>query len=319
VLLLDSFLTRPCIYARDRHRLVELLLRYRATTGVAVYPTTWRVRLLLTSRVWEPEQDTCIWETPAGQLAGFAMLWRRGPASPYLALDRFIHPAYASNELAGAMLAWGSQRAEAIAAGQGIALEVYAQDFAPQLHLDSSYERFGFALPEAHPEEYNVYLGRSLGADVPVPVLPPGYTVRPVQAGQEWQVYQSLYSFAAVYPAHLQEQFDSDEYSHLVVVNGQGQLAAYCESSISRQEWQVSGTRIGWIDYIETLPEQQGRGLGQAVLWAGLGHLHAWGAETALLVTTSSNTAALRLYAKTGFERLPNLEPRRYVRHVGEV
>jgi hypothetical protein len=42
------------------------------------------------------------------------------------------------------MLAWGSQRTQAIVAGQGIPLCLYAQDFAPPLCLDSGYERFGF-------------------------------------------------------------------------------------------------------------------------------------------------------------------------------
>ena len=100
-------------------------------TSVAVYPTIWRVRLLLTSRVWDPEQDVCIWETGSGQMAAFAMLWRRRATSPYLALDRFIHPSFAYSELASDMLAWGSQRAEAIVAGQAIPLTVYAQDFPP--------------------------------------------------------------------------------------------------------------------------------------------------------------------------------------------
>ena len=66
------------------------------------------------------------------------------------------------------------------------------------------------------------------------------------------------------------------------------------------------------------LKELEGRGLGEAVMWAGLGRLQELGAETALLVTLSSNTAANRLYAKTGFERMPNLEPPRYIKLIGE-
>ena len=120
---MDSLQTRPCIYARDKPGLIDLLLAYRLLTGVAVYPTTWRVRLLLTSRVWDPEQDICIWETGSGQLAAFALLWRRRATSPYLVLDRFIHPAFASSgDLASDMLAWGSQRAQAIVEGQAISL-----------------------------------------------------------------------------------------------------------------------------------------------------------------------------------------------------
>jgi ribosomal protein S18 acetylase RimI-like enzyme len=315
---LVNFRTRACDYQADKQGIVDLMRAYRVTTGVAVYPTTWRVRLLLTSRVWDPEQDICLWEVPSGQMAAFAMLWRRRATSPYLVLERFIHPSFAASDLACDMLAWGSQRAEAIVAGQGLPLSVYAQDFAPQLHLESGYESCGFTPLKANPDE-NVYFGRSLAAGLLEPVLPPGYTIRPVQGVQEMKAYQSIYSFASVDPKHQQELFDSDEYSHLVVVDAHGRLAAYCESSIDRLEWRDCGQRIGWIDYIETRPEQQGLGLGWAVLCAGLGDLRARGAETALLVTMSTNTAANRLYTKTGFERMDNLEMPRYEKHIGEA
>ena len=313
---MDNLFTRPCVYEQDKSSIIDLLRTFRVETSVAVYPTVWRVRLLLTSRVWDPEQDVCIWETGSGQMAAFAMLWRRRATSPYLALDRFIHPSFAYSELASDMLAWGSQRAEAIVAGQAIPLTVYAQDFPSPFHLDNRYESCGFTPLELNYDEYDVYYGRSLTGELPAPILPPGYAIRPMQGMQELKAYQSMYSFAAVNPEHLQELYTSDEYSHLVVVDPHGKLAAYCESSIERLEWLDSGQRIGWIDYIETRPEYQGQGLGQAVMWAGLGRLQGLGAETAMLVTVSTNTAANRLYARTGFERMPNPEPPRYEKHI---
>ena len=315
-IFVDSLHTRPCVYERDKSSIIDLLRTYRVETSVAVYTTIWRVRLLLTSRVWDPEQDICIWETQSGQMAAFAMLWRRRATSPYLALDRFIHPSFAYSELASDMLTWGNQRAEAIVAGQAIPLTVYAQDFPPQFHLDNRYESCGFTPLEINFDGYNVYFGRSLAGKLPAPVLPPGYAIRHLQGVQELKAYQSMYSFAAVNPEHQQELFDSDEYNHLVVVDAHGKLAAYCESSIDRLEWLDSGQRIGWIDYIETRPEQQGQGLGQAVMWAGLNRLQEMGAETAMLITLSNNVAANRLYARTGFERMENLEPRRYEKHI---
>ncbi len=313
---MDPLQTRPCVYALDNYSLVGLVLAYRAATCVAVYPTAWRVRLLLSSRVWDPEQDTCIWETPSGRTAALAFLWRRQVTSPYLVLERFIHPEFISGDLACQMLAWGSRRADAILEGQSLPLSVFAQDFAPQLSLDSRYEDCGFGPLALNPDD-NVYFGRSLAGDLPAPALPPGYTIRPVQGMQEMKEYQSLYSFAAVNPAFQQEELDSDEYSHLVVVDPQGRLAGYVESSICRQEWQEAGQRTGWIDYIETRADQQRRGLGEAVMWAGLRRLQEAGAESALLVTMGSNKPANRLYVKTGFRRMPNLEPPRYEKKIG--
>jgi ribosomal protein S18 acetylase RimI-like enzyme len=313
---LGNFHFRSYDYARDKQDIINLLLHYRLATSVAVYPTIWRVRLLLTSRVWDAGQDVRIWDSPSGQMAGFAMLWRRYATSPYLALDRFVHPSFATSELASIMLGWGSQRGEAIATRQGTTFSLYAQDFAPQLGLESLCENHGFTPLDDNPHECDVYFGHSLEGDLPAPILPPGYIIRPVRGIQEFKAYQSLYSFAAVNPEHRQELFDSDEYNHLVVVDAHGKLAAYCESSICRLEWQEGRPRVGWIDYIETQPEQQGQGLGQAVLWAGLECLRDWGAETAMLVMVNSNAAANRLYIKTGFERMPNIEPRRYVKNI---
>jgi len=314
---MQSYQSRACVYEHDKKGLLDLVRAYRVATGVAVYPTTWRVCLLLTSRVWNPGQDIRIWETPSGQIAALAMLWRRSSISPYLALDRFIHPSFAVSELAAAMLAWGSQRAEAILSEQAIPLTVYAQDFAPALHLDSPYDRYGFNLLKPNPGEYNAYFGRDLSAGLPAPSLPAGYSIRPVQGQQDLTAYQSLYSFVAVNTEHQKELFESDEYSHLTVVTPDGALAAYCECSIDRAEWQISGRQIGWIDYIETRPEQQGRGLGQAVLCAGLRRLQEWGADTAMLITTSTNTGAHRLYHKAGFERMDVREPDSYMKPIG--
>jgi mycothiol synthase len=115
-----------------------------------------------------------------------------------------------------------------------------------------------------------------------------------------------------VNPRHLEELFASQEYHHRVVVNESGEFVAYCETSFYGAEWQHSGQRLGWIDYIGTRPEDQRRGLGRALLLDSLRHLQVQGAETAILVTVSSNAAAIGLYQNTGFEVLQVREPARY-------
>lgn len=313
--------TRPCIYTQDKDRLIDLVRAYRRSTGVAMYPTTWRVRLLLTSRTWDLAQDTCLWECASeqagsGQASALAFVWRRKATSPYLALERFIHPAFATRPLAADLLAWACRRAEAVAAGQAGPLTLYAQDFAPALGLDSPIEAYGFTPLKPNPDGYNVYFGRALRGSLPEPAQLPGYSLRPVNSVQELIALHANSNFAAVNPEHLQELFDSDEYCTLVAIAPGGALAAYCECSIDRAEWQAGGQRIGWIDYIETRPEFQGKGLGQALLWAGLRRLQAGEAETAMLVTISSNAPAVRLYEKTGFERVDVREPVVYEKHI---
>ena len=164
-----------------------------------------------------------------------------------------------------------------------------------------------------------MYLARSLQVDLPTPVLPPEYTIRPLRDMEELEAYQNLYSFAAVNPQHQRELLASGEYSHLVVVDLKGIFAAYCECSICRAEWPSGHERIGWIDYIGTRAEQQRQGLGKAILLAGLARLREWGADTAMLVTINTNTSAIHLYAKTGFERMVVSESPRYEKYIAAV
>lgn len=316
---MGDFVSRPCIYQSDLDRIIKMLLAYRTATSLRVYPTIWRVRLLLTSRVWEPLQDVRVWEDTSGQIIGLAMLWRRQPTASYLVFDRFVHPQYVTRDLVENILQWGSDRVAAIVAEQKVSLTFFVSAFAPSICPDDPIGRFGFTPVASDPNEYNVYFARSLRVDLPVPRFPPEYMLRPLQDIEELEAYQSLYSFAAVNPQHQRELLTSDEYSHLVVVDSNGRLAAYCECSICRAEWQSSSEQIGWIDYIETRAELQRQGLGQAVLLAGLAHLREWGADTAMLVTINTNISAIHLYAKTGFEHIDVSEPARYEKHIPVV
>jgi GNAT superfamily N-acetyltransferase len=157
------------------------------------------------------------------------------------------------------------------------------------------------------PEAQGVYFTRPLAGDIPMPTLPSGYVIRPLQNSAELAAYGELYDFTAVNPHHRQKTFNSDEYGHLVVANT-GQFVAYCEYAFCRAEWAQSGRRRGWIEYIGVRPENRRQGLGRAVLLAGLRQLQAAGAETALLGTNTANKSAIKLYETTGFTRLETLE-----------
>ena len=175
---------------------------------------------------------------------------------------------------------------------------------------------FGFTSVAPNPDEYNLYFSKSLKDNLPAPILPLGYTIRPLNDIGEFEKYQSLHGFAQVNPGHLGEQFASDEYRHLIVIHPNGDFAAYCECSICRAEWRSSCQRIGWIDYIETRPEYQKQGLAWAILFTALAQLRTWGVDTAMLVTINTNLPAVSLYEKTGFERADIAEAQRYEKQI---
>jgi ribosomal protein S18 acetylase RimI-like enzyme len=315
------------IYERDRQRLVELLLAYRTVTDVRLYPTIWRVLLLLSSRVWSPEKDARLWEIADGKVVGFAMLWRRYITSPYLVLDWFVDPILSTDDLITAILAWGDQRAREIAAENNTPLKLYTsinlEVKQPQPYVIAMGEEWkqtmlnqldavSFHSMSPNPEEHDVYFSRPLQGLLPVPVLPIEYMLRRLQGTSDLVAYQNLYSFAKVAPEHQKELLTSEEYACLVVVDPKGDFSAYCECSICREEWDLTGQRIGWIDYVETKETEKGKGLGRALLLAGLAQLQAWGAQAAMLVTINTNLPAVGLYEKSGFELVDVKQPERY-------
>ncbi len=283
---------------------MDLWLAYRAGMDVRLYPTIWRIRLLLTSRVWQHQKDTQIWLDEANKIKGFAMLWRRYPDSPWLALEGFIRPTGVAEELIAAMLRWGELRAQEIALAQQTSLTLLAGSLTQHPQTIHLMVDVGFTPVPPNPDEFNVYCSRGLQAEINPPQLPAGFAIRRLLNSNELEAYRAIFSFARVNPLHQYELIESDEYAIFVIVNPEANFAAYCECSICRAEWEMTGKHLGWIDYIETMPRYQNKGLGRAALLAGCGQLKAWGAQTVMLATTSSNASALSLYQKTGFERL---------------
>jgi ribosomal protein S18 acetylase RimI-like enzyme len=283
---------------------------------VRVYPTSWRIRLLLTSRVWNQERDTQIWENESGQFIGFAMLWSRRPASSYIVLDSFIHPKFASNELLSAILNWGDLRANEIAKEQETLLKVYVTGFSQYDFSENILKQRDYTFLPPNPDEHNVYFGKSLQNGISLPAIPTGYEIRKLQGTYDLEAYQALYGFSKVNPLHQKELMESEEYCHLVMVNLESAFVAYCECSVCYAEWERSNQRIGWIDYVETKPEQQKKGFGRAILTAGLLQLKELGTDIAMLVTINTNTPAVTLYNKTGFESVAIKEYPSYEKQI---
>jgi len=300
---------RPVNYPQDLAKISDLLLAWRLAHDLRQYPTLWRVRLFLTSRVWDPTLDTRLWESASGQSVGLALLWRRCSNSDYLALEVFPHPSFTTMELLPKMLSWGEARTREIAAEQNTPLKLFAIDSSGNPTAVELFTQAGFTLQPPNPEGHNLYLSRPLPGAIPTPTLPPGYTLRPLAIEDDLEAYQALSNFAKVNPLFLKEQLASPEYRHLVIQDPSGAFAAYCECSIWRGEWQRGKPRIGWIDYMETRSDLQRMGLGRAVLLAGMKQLQAWGAETAMLVTISTNLPAVGLYQSTGFTPYEGIEP----------
>lgn len=313
---MENITCRFCDYQNDPKRLMDFWLDYRAASDVRMYPTIWRIRLLLTSRVWEPEKDTQIWENTSGQLIGFAMLWRRHQTSPYVVLDSFIHPKFVTQGIVRAVLEWGNNRANDMAKGQEGEFSVYVSGLSQHDFSANFLGQYGYTIVPPNPEGHNVYFAKPLLNALSAPSLPAGYEIRKLQNVAELEACQAISGFAKVNSRHLKELLDSEEYCHFAVLNPDDEFVAYCECSVCRAEWKRTNQRIGWIDYVETRPERQKKGLGRAALSAGLLKLRELGAETAMLVTINTNIPAVALYNRTGFDSVEVMEYPSYQKQI---
>ena len=111
----------------------------------------------------------------------------------------------------------------------------------------------------------------------------------------------------------------AEEIAHRVSFNGRSprdviislagdEPAGYCWTTVSLMENEVLGTKKGRIHMMGVDPNLRARGLGRAVLLAGLAHLKHQGVERAELTVDADNRPALSLYRSTGFEVISTTE-----------
>jgi ribosomal protein S18 acetylase RimI-like enzyme len=83
----------------------------------------------------------------------------------------------------------------------------------------------------------------------------------------------------------------------LVIVSPDGDFTSFCIL------WPDPITRIGLFEPVGTHPASRGRGLGRAVISAGLQRLHNLGMTQANVCVESDNIPAIRLYESLGFQK----------------
>jgi len=294
---------RPYVSAADADRALDALLVQRAGGRPDCYPTMYRLRMLLISRLWSPERNAHVWSDSEGRLWGCALLLQGRPDSPRFELACITHPRAPDTLLADRMLPWARAR------GQEIAEERAAPIMLE--HEVGDHEAATIALLVCHGftplTAQALYMARPLDTPLPEPVPAASFTIRALAGRDEVDAYLALYNQVSMplSRTHRLALMDTPDHSpalDLVAVEPDGVLTAFCECSISKREWRTGERQAGWIDHVGTRPAMQGRGLGRAITLAGLQRLQASGADMALLATHSANARAQRLYEHLGFK-----------------
>lgn len=282
---------------RDRARILELRRRCTTPENVTDFPTLADLGALLAPGETTP-RHTRLWLDASGELIACAMVHL-----PYCNLYWLIRPGSATPDLEDQIIAFGADEVRAFGAahGQRAALDVPTRD--TDTERVALLRRFGFA----RQQEGTLRMMRALAAPIPDPVLPPGFTLRQVAGADEVEAYVALHRAAFgtdnMTVAHRLTIMRDPDYrpdGDLVAVAPDGTLAAFCVCQIHPAENTATGQRWGWTDPIGVHPAHQCRGLGRAILLAGLRYLRAQGMATAALGASSTNHA-VRLYASAGF------------------
>ena len=276
--------------------MVDFLLAARPEDRISDYPSISDLQQLMTLETIQ--QHTRLWEAPGDRLIAYAFL----DAPNNLRFE--ISENGRTAELEAEVVAWGVSRlAGAVNPGekpQSLDVVCRADDDATRAMLS----RHGF---EEHPVR-TLILSRPLFHPVTPPILPQGFTIRPVTGVEEAPALLALHR-AAHGTDHLTLEDrlswmmapDYDPRLDLLVVGPDGTLAAYCLVQVSEEENRQSGLAEGWTDPLATHPDYQRQGLATALLKQGLKILKSRGLKTARLATNSDNLAMLRTARKVGF------------------
>jgi ribosomal protein S18 acetylase RimI-like enzyme len=252
----------------------------------------------------DPWQHIYLWEDPADPeyLLGWALL-----STPWSAFDVFVRPELWNSAWAADVNAWVEEKSTAKACEQGHRhiwrMNVAESDSSLREHLCGR----GF---QEVPGDAMLSLACTLDRELTQPFLPEGYTVRQVdetdtvnraaaqhaafQIDTPFQEYLQRYSHFMASPGYARG-FD------WIVVAPDRRVAAFCIV------WPDAVSRIGQIEPVGTHPDFQRKGLGKAVMRAGLQHLQSVGVCSARICARADNVAAIKLYESVGFRTMYQL------------
>jgi len=270
--------------------------------GQTVYPITADLYEELADA--DAQASARLWEDARAGLVGFAYV------SPWQNLvdvfdERVYTPAIETEMVAWAMSAMQRRNQE-----KGKTQTLDASTLETDQPRLAFLERHGFQ----RQEESSILMRRPLDEPIPDPVLPPGFTIRPMAGEAEIEAYVALHRAAfgtgnmtVAYRRTIMSAPDFIPELDLVAVAPNGDLAALCVCQIFPDDSpRADGKKEGWTDPVATHPSYQRLGLAKALMLHGMRLLKKRGIDTAILGTSSKNTAMQRTAEAIGFRVASN-------------
>ena len=146
---------------------------------------------------------------------------------------------------------------------------------------------------------------------------PAGVRIRQMREGEEPHVLAALnrnwagtWDFVPIRPELLAGDLHGQRAGMLVAVDAadDAHILATCHAVFDPADQNPDGAPKAWISNLTVDPEHRGRGLGRAMLLAGLRSLRERGAGSITLGVDAGNAQPLRLYQSIGFETVSSLD-----------
>lgn len=280
----------------DLQRMIEVLLRLRPPDWVGDYPSPDDLREMM--ELQNTPENTRLWFDQSGRLIAFALV------DAFSNLLCEFEPS-ADHGLQDEIVAWGEERLRQMSAEDSPVPTLDAVCREEDAQRVAFLERYGFVRQELR----TLSFCRPLSEPIPEPVLPPGFRIRPFAGESEVEAWVRLHR-EAFGTEHMttEERLvmihapSYDPEIDLVVEAPDGSLAAYCMCMIYPEENARTGRNEGYTDPVATLPDYQGQGLARALLLAGMRLLRQRGLDTAVLGTSSENTAMQAAARAAGYQ-----------------
>jgi mycothiol synthase len=210
-----------------------------------------------------------------------------------------VHPHRRDAVLEAALVAWAEEHLRHLLSVSGSTKEWITSEVmeCDMLRRDLLASRGYVAEPEA---DFFVTT-RSLQGDIPVSVLPDGFSIRAVAGEHEAEAVQAVHAGAfsrAWQPSEYLQVMRSPSFHlerELVVVAPDGRFAAYLVY------WIDPISKSGLFEPVGCHPDFQRRGLTRALMYEGLRCLAAQGMTMAMVVHEADNPASSALYHSVGF------------------
>ena len=281
--------SRPYRDADDFRRLREMLVK---TYPMSVPPLNCHVGDLdwwVFPKGQERLANARVWEDDSGKLAGVA--WPSGDE-----VDLFVHPR--RHQIEAEMIAWAEERRADARPADAEKVQFCVWATGGDGHREEILIRRGYA-------KAGYFLRcriRPLGEPTPTAGLPEGYSIRSYRGEEDLErragVHRDAFAPSEYTAERHRRLLQAPTYRmdrDLVAVAPDGAFAAFTIV------WYDEVNRVGVFEPVGTHPRHRGRGVGKAILSAGLRLMEQLGATKATVQGRGDNLAASRLYESLGF------------------